>query len=317
MNLDTITCADALAFARGLPAGSVDCVVTSPPYFGLRDYAVPGQIGLEDRPAEYVWKLTALFDAILPALKLTGTLWLNLGDSYVGGGRGGNPPDSQHQKQATSSGSLTVQHKRLDVPGVRPKSLLGIPWRVAFALQDAGWIVRSDIIWAKPNPMPESVKDRPTRAHEYVFLLTKHERYWYDAPAIAEAAVSDGGGDFSARYVAAQPEHGGDSTGRWSRQARQERGDTRNARSVWTITPEQTPFAHFATMPQALAEKCIRAGCPPGGVVYDPFMGSGTTALVARRLNRRFIGSELNPEYVALANQRLAKPFAVDMLEVR
>lgn len=288
MNLDTITCADALAFARGLPAGSVDCVVTSPPYFGLRDYAVPGQIGLEDRPAEYVWKLTALFDAILPALKLTGTLWLNLGDSY-----------------ASSK------------PGVRPKSLLGIPWRVAFALQDAGWIVRSDIIWAKPNPMPESVKDRPTRAHEYVFLLTKHERYWYHADAIAEAAVSDGGGDFSAKYVAAQPKHGGDSAGRWSRQARQERGDTRNARSVWTITPEPTPFAHFATMPQALAERCIRAGCPPGGVVYDPFMGSGTTALVARRLNRRFIGSELNPEYVALANQRLAKPFAVDMLEVR
>lgn len=248
----------------------------------FQQYFVPAEIGLEDRPAEYVWKLTALFDAILPALKLTGTLWLNLGDSMAAS-----------------------------------KSLMGIPWRVAFALQDAGWILRSDIIWAKPNPMPESVKDRPTRAHEYVFLLTKHERYWYHADAIAEAAVSDGGGDFSAKYVAAQPEHGGDSAGRWSRQARQERGDTRNARSVWTITPEQTPFAHFATMPQALAERCIRAGCPPGGVVYDPFMGSGTTALVARRLNRRFIGSELNPEYVALANQRLAKPFAVDMLEVR
>lgn len=311
--LDTITCADALAFARGLPAGSVDCVVSSPPYFGLRDYAVPGQIGLEDRPAEYVWKLTALFDAILPALKLTGTLWLNLGDSYASSGG------------AHAAGSSDAGVRRADRPdeqrrtpaGVRPKSLLGIPWRVAFALQDAGWIVRSDIIWAKPNPMPESVKDRPTRAHEYVFLLTKHERYWYHADAIAEAAVSDGGGDFSAKYVAAQPEHGGDSAGRWSRQARQERGDTRNARSVWTITPEQTPFAHFATMPQALAERCIRAGCPPGGVVYDPFMGSGTTALVARRLNRHFIGSELNPEYVALANQRLAKPFAVDMLEVR
>ena len=294
MSSDTIACADALTFARSLPDASVNCIVTSPPYFGLRDYGTDGQIGLERTPAEYVARMAELFRELRRVLRDDGTAWLNLGDSFSA-----------------------------------EKQLLGIPWRVAFALQDDGWILRSDIIWAKGNPMPESVKDRPTRAHEYVFLLTKSPRYWYDADAIAEPMTSDGGGDFMRDLTDVQPEHGGKSrTGKWARNNRKQDNvsrrytgfndryvapNKRNRRSVWNVNPQPFNEAHFATFPPKLIEPMILAGCPAGGVVYDPFMGSGTTALVARRLGRHYIGSELNPEYVAMAERRLAAPYTPDM----
>ena len=184
---------DCIEGMRTLPDQSVHTCVTSPPYFGLRDYGMAGQIGLEDTPDAFVARLVDVFREVRRVLRDDGTLWLNLGDSYAGGGRGGNPPDSPHQKQATSAGAVSVQHRKLDVPtGLKPKDLIGIPWRVAFALQADGWYLRQDIIWHKPNPMPESVTDRCTKAHEYVFMLSKSARYFFDAEAIAERAIKPG-----------------------------------------------------------------------------------------------------------------------------
>jgi len=303
------------ADARSLPLhdGCVQCCVTSPPYFGLRDYGVTGQIGLESSPDAYVTQLVAVFREVRRVLRDDGTLWLNLGDSYTGSGKGGNPDGG---KQATKRGSQTVgvlygkigetarqaavtnvTRKTFDLGG---KQLLGIPWRVAFALQADGWWLRSDIVWSKRNGMPESVTDRPTRSHEYLFLLAKSERYYYDAAAIQEQGdipagtrAAKGGNVRSAlKDVNGRPPEYWEYTG------------TRNRRSVWHLATVPYAGAHFAVMPEKLVEPCVLAGSRPSDLVLDPFLGSGTVGRVATSLGRRFVGCDLNADYLQLAQQR-------------
>lgn len=300
-----IICADAIGFMKGLPSESVNCIVTSPPYFGLRDYGTRGQIGLEKTPAEYVAKMVELFREARRVLKSDGTFWLNLGDSYNGSGKG-EYHTNPNAMQKTNKGSLL--DRRTDVIGLAPKNLLMIPARVAIALQDDGWYLRSEIVWHKVNAMPESVKDRPTKAHEMIYLLTKSPTYWYDWEAIAEP--------FSEHTLVAYPNGPGGSRTR-NGQPRQRSNLSvkampnplgRNKRDVWTVPTKPFSEAHFATFPVGLIEPMILAGCPGGGVVLDMFMGSGTTALVARKLDRIFIGAELNPEYIQIAKRRLYNP---------
>jgi DNA modification methylase len=277
--------------------------VTSPPYFGLRDYGHAEQIGLEQTPDAYVAELVALFREVRRVLRDDGTLWLNLGDSYAAN-RTYQVPSTKggpkHGPGQSAGGAASV------VPdGLKPKDLLGIPWRFAFALQSDGWYLRSDIIWHKPNPMPESVTDRPTKAHEYVFLLSKSARYFYDAAAIAEGVTAD-----MARRAAAGHTRGQGKVDASRNDATTVRptlitGDTRNARTVWSIKTKPFKGAHFATMPPALAERCIKAGTKPGDMVLDPFGGAGTTGLVADRLGRDATLIELNPTYAAMARARL------------
>lgn len=259
---------DAATVLATLPDGSADCIVTSPPYLGLRDYGVAGQIGAESSPAEYVAALVAVFREARRVLVDDGTLWLNLGDSY----------DSA-------------------------KNLLGIPWRVAFALQDDGWILRNDIIWHKSNAMPESVTDRLSNRHEHLFMLSKSQRYWFDLDPIREPHESTpdrAGGTALRGQKAIRPS--GPNSGAYSEGGR-------NPGDVWTIATQPFGGAHFATMPPALAERCVRAGCKPGGTVLDPFSGSGTTGLAAARHGRRYVGIDLNREYLDLSlRTRLAQP---------
>lgn len=296
---------DAVKMFSQLEPESVQCCVTSPPYYGLRDYGVDGQIGLESTPTEYVNRIVEVFREVRRILKVDGTLWLNLGDSYAGSGKGGNPEDSPHQKQRTNSGSLTVigntarEAARTRGPGddrlfgYKPKDLIGIPWRVAFALQSDGWFLRQDIIWDKPNPMPESVRDRCTKSHEYVFLLSKSERYYFDADAIAEKAASVGGG-----HSFGKQRHDATGTGQQSRTYERPVYEKRNARSVWRIATKSYSGAHFAVMPESLALRCIKAGSREGDTILDPFAGSGTTLKVAIEMGRNAVGIELNHEYV-------------------
>jgi DNA modification methylase len=291
---------DAWDLADDLEASSVDCIVTSPPYWGLRDYGHPDQFGLERTPQEYVAKLVDLFARLRPALKDEGTVWLNLGDSYAGGGFCGSEK-ALAGKQGTNRGSGNMIGRALD-HGLKPKDLVGIPWRVAFALQEDGWYLRSDIIWSKPNPMPESVTDRPTKAHEYVFLLSKSARYYFDADAVREPL--DGPlhapGNKPAFGDVLRNDFGTERMGVvWGNPA------GRNIRTVWTIATHPYPEAHFATFPPKLVEPCIKAGCPEGGTVLDPFLGSGTTAEVARKLGRNCVGFELNEDYRPLIEDRL------------
>lgn len=281
---------------------SVHCVVTSPPYWGLRDYGVAGQIGREPTPEEYVEKLVRVFREVRRVLSADGTLWLNMGDCY---GSGTRTPRNCSKTAVHGYWSNPAINKRISAPA---KQLVGIPWRVAFALQADGWWLRSDIIWHKPNPMPESVRDRPTRAHEYIFLLAKSQRYYYDAEAIAEPIVcGDHARNTNPEYVMQAPGQRLQSGFTRRRQAGGYTTDkeTRNRRSVWTITTQPYPEAHFATFPKELVEPCILAGCPEGGLVLDPFCGSGTVGVVALRHGRRFLGIELNPDYVKLAERRI------------
>lgn len=355
---------DVLAMLATLPDEYVQTCVTSPPYWGLRDYGVEGQLGLEKTPEEYVEKMVAVFREVRRVLKDDGTLWLNLGDSYAGSGKG---PSNEGSKQRSNGGSLTEGSGRnqrqfmngqapkewLPVPrGLKPKDLVGIPWRVAFALQADGWYLRSDIIWHKPNPMPESVTDRPTKAHEYIFLLTKSERYFYDHEAIKEPAIyaeearydprTNGlwGADrktgkttrrFAAAKASETPRNDGERwnennargfkpsdkqrghsrrhngfNDRWDQMTKTEQcSNMRNKRSVWTVGTTPYPDAHFATFPEKLIEPCILAGARSGDIVLDPFAGSGTTLAVSKRLGRRAVGIELNPDYCELAIKRI------------
>lgn len=323
---------------KELPDASVHCCVTSPPYFGLRDYGVAGQIGLEKTPDAYVATLVEVFREARRVLKDTGTLWLNLGDSYAGsnptrtraGGFGG--PEGL---SVTAGETALFRHGNLNknqgnsnrdglgsVPGLKPKDLIGIPWRVAFALQADGWYLRQDIIWSKPNPMPESVRDRCTKAHEYLFMLSKSARYHYEADAIAEPAIYSGlsgqdesgfkdpkkyNGKHSDKQRGHSRRHAG-FNGRWDAMEKAEQcSGLRNKRSVWEVATQPFSEAHFATFPPALIEPCILAGCPIGGTVLDCFGGAGTTGLVADRHQRNAILIELNPEYAAMAERRIAK----------
>ena len=311
--------ADVLAGLAELEDGSVQCVVTSPPYWGLRDYGVEGQIGLEPTVKEYVAKMVEVFGEVRRVLRDDGVLWLNLGDSYHSGDRGGYRNDTHRwdnsHMQAMGRGSHMeqVSPNRLPQEGLKDKDLCGMPWRVAFALQVDGWYLRSDIIWAKPNPMPESVTDRPTKAHEYVFLMTKSKRYFYDADAIREIT----GNELSANEYAERTAPGATwPSGGLTKYAGAHKHDGgrahpngRNARSVWTIATQPYADAHFATFPTALPERCIKAGSRQGDTVLDPFAGSGTALLVARGLGRNAIAIEISPEYVRLMEERCALPW--------
>jgi DNA modification methylase len=293
-------CRDVLAT---LPAESVHCCVTSPPYFGLRDYGVAGQIGLEPTLDAYVATLVEVFRQVRRVLHKDGTLWLNLGDSY--GAQQGNGFNT-HAYTGGTNRVQTMQAEQGNIKvatGLKPKNLIGIPWRVAFALQADGWYLRSDIIWAKPNPMPESVTDRPTKAHEYLFLLAKSERYYYDTDAIREPQIDPDRIQVNKLTRGPSLENGKS----W-RSDGDERGYNplgRNRRSVWTVATQPFSDAHFATFPPALIEPCILAGCPPGGTVLDPFGGAGTTGLVADRLQRNAVLIELNPKYADMAQMRI------------
>jgi DNA modification methylase len=287
---------------KTLPDRSVHMCVTSPPYWSLRDYQVVGQIGLEATPQEYVAVIVDVFREVKRVLRDDGVCFINIGDSYASGGRGGGMEGEAGEKQRSNEGAL-LGPKRAP-PGLKPKDLVGIPWRLAFALQDDGWWLRQDIVWAKPNPMPESVRDRCTKSHEYIFLLSKNERYFFDAEAIAEESVyKDGEGGhqrFGKPGGKAEVEYGQLVSGEiWTSKG------TRNKRSVWTITTRGFSEAHFATFPPELPEICIKAGCPKCGVVLDPFFGAGTTGLVADRLGRDCIGIELNPDYAEMARRRI------------
>jgi DNA modification methylase len=383
---------DVLSCLSTLPYQSVHCVVTSPPYFGLRDYGHTGQIGLESSPLEFVERLVEVFREVRRVLRDDGTLWLNLGDSYAGAGYANHKINGQEWYDNANLDKRTDRQQSLkkacQVEGIKPKDLVGIPWRVAFALQADGWYLRSDIIWHKPNPMPESVTDRPTKSHEYLFLLTKSPRYFYDAEAIKEPCsdamyrqVKDGyNGKGTKDYAGAGVQNPSSVKSRIIAKARQLGGIlTRNKRSVWTITTQSFKGAHFAVFPEKLVEPCVLAGTsevgvciacgapwvrvvqktggrdwhkdrmiegvlpgdvageggnkrgrsheplgsscsstvdwratcdcpfddPTAATVLDPFAGSATTGVVALKHGRNFIGIELNPEYAALAKQRL------------
>lgn len=320
MDLDIIYNEDCLETLKRLPDQSINCCVTSPPYYGLRDYGVEGQIGLEETPEQYVDKLVATFREVRRVLKDDGTLWLNLGDSYWGGGwRGAKINDNSGKIQKGHKGTHcgeTMPNLKGENGIYKPKDLIGIPWMVAFALRADGWYLRQDLIWHKPNPMPESVTDRCTKSHEYIFLLSKSRKYYYDAEAIMERAAYDGRKDTlmkgSQKYKDNVMPNGNPnsmSVNGHERWKKNESGDyVRNKRSVWTVNTKPYKDSHFATYPEKLIVDCIKAGCPEGGIVLDPFMGAGTTALVAYKLNRKFIGSELNSDYAKIAEKRL-KPY--------
>lgn len=337
----TILTGDALAVLRTLPDQSVQCCVTSPPYWGLRDYGVPGQIGLEPTVEEHIATLTEVFREVRRVLCDDGTLWVNYGDTYSAN-RGYQVPDSKFRdvgNNACSRCSLSC--------GLPPKNLLGLPWRLAFALQADGWYLRSDIIWHKPNPMPESVKDRPTRAHEYIFLLSKSERYYYDHEAVRELAAPSykgnaktfrGGGTYTAdnsfdnSFGKERDSHGNTPVGgsRYSFRREDSKraqgpathpqgthrpdrddtrycGPTRARRDVWTVATRGFPNAHFATFPPDLIRPCVLAGCPAGGVVLDPFFGAGTVGVVCVEEARRYLGIEINSDYVEMAERRIGQ----------
>jgi DNA modification methylase len=289
-----------------LPDESVHCVVTSPPYFGLRDYGVAGQIGLEPTPDAYVAEMVAVFRDVRRVLRKDGTLWLNLGDSYANDGKWGGSTGGKHV--SALHGDSGVGRRKVST-GLKPKDLIGIPWRVAFALQADGWWLRSDIVWFKPNPMPESVLDRPTRAHEFVFLMAKSDRYFYDNDAIREpyneGSLSRYDSPMQGVAPNARQPHGDIDRREREKGIKQPNPLGRNRRSVWPIASHPFSEAHFATFPPALIEPCIKAGCPAGGTVLDPFGGAGTTGLVADRLGRDAILIELNPDYAAMAERRI------------
>lgn len=291
-----------------LADGTVQTCVTSPPYFGLRDYGVDGQIGLEQTPDAYVAQLVAVFREVRRVLRDDGTLWLNLGDSYGTGASGQNfDPASGATNSGGQGAAGAFGHKKTPgVPGFY-KQILGIPWRVAFALQADGWYLRQDIIWHKPNPMPESVTDRCTKAHEYIFLLAKSAQYYYDAEAVKEESAPWSSAKGFSEIGQAMRSNGIDGHRNGAGKHSAELKSGRNKRSVWTVVTKPYSGAHFATFPPELITPCILAGAPQGGIVLDPFSGSGTTVATARQLGRVGIGIELNPVYNRLAMQRNAQ----------
>lgn len=297
----TILIGNVLDRLAELPDGSVRTCVTSPPYWGLRDYGEADQLGLEETPEAYVENMVKVFREVWRVLADDGTLWLNLGDSYNGSGKGANADGSAGKAGAINAGSKGTQlgtFIKSDVAGLKPKDLVGIPWRVAFALQADGWYLRQDIIWAKPNVMPESVRDRCTKSHEYVFLLSKSPKYYYDSEAVKEPAT---GRETFRRSHERLVKSGRNDAGKHNDTP----ALTRNRRDVWFIATARFKGAHFAVMPEALVEPCVLAGSQEGDTVLDPFTGSGTVAVVANRLGRNFVGTELNPDYAEIAKKRI------------
>lgn len=343
MNFD-LRVGDAVEQLRRMPADSVQCCVTSPPYWGLRDYGVEGQIGLEATPAEFVRRIVGVFEEVRRVLRPDGTAWVNLGDTYASSGWGGGVGGTSTINGSSQHAARSKLKNR--VVGVKPKDKLGIPWRVAFALQDAGWWLRSDIVWSKPNPMPESVRDRPTVAHEFVFLLSKSEKYFYNAESARErcivgAAHPRGEGinpkaaaraftakrrsalkpqptEYSEREATERLQKGrGAASGRMGRDPgwRSKQNESfsasinqlvefRNWRDVWVIPTQPSSLEHFAAFPEQLAQRCIIAGSRAGDTVLDPFAGTCTTGIVALQEGRRFVGVELNPAYARMGEDR-------------
>ena len=322
---------DSLEILKTLESESVDCIVTSPPYYGLRDYGTgSAQIGLEETPEMFVEKLTAVFHECKRVLKDSGTLWLNIGDTYNSATKNIH---ATSPKQLTNRGSYNGNITKHKSKSCKQKDLIGVPWLLAFALRSDGWYLRQDIIWAKPNPMPESVTDRCTKSHEYIFLLTKQPKYYFNHDAIQEKAISDGNitnirfggnkyGDNDDIHFATKsgktwnPKYKNlDYNGQSNHTMHERRADgepdkmylTRNKRDVWNVATQPNKEAHFATFPEKLIEPCILAGCPKGGTVLDPFCGSGTTGIVSVRHERDFIGIELNLEYVEMSERRIRK----------
>jgi DNA modification methylase len=291
--INSIINGDSLHVLKTIPNEYVNCCITSPPYWGLRDYGVEGQLGLEKTPGEYVNEMVEVFREVKRILKKDGTLWLNLGDSYAG------------NCSRVSSGRAGYGEEREGIftrggDGLKPKDLCGIPWRVTFALQEDGWYLRQDIIWHKPNPMPESVTDRCTKSHEYIFLLAKSQKYYFDNEAIKEKASPD-------ETIRDRDTTKLNNTPGRTRMAglKVNNYEMRNKRSVWTVSTRPFKEAHFATFPEELIKPCVLAGCPEEGIILDPFSGAGTTALVSKKFNRKYIGIELNPEYIKIAEARI------------
>ena len=308
---DKIYCGDSLEVLKTLPDNSIDCCVTSPPYYALRDYGGENQIGREATPEEYIDRLVSVFREVKRVLTPEGTCWLNIADTYCGTGSKAEHFDPKYPKGRNGQ-QVAVNHR---APGCKPKDLIGIPWLLAFALRADGWYLRSSIIWYKANPMPESARDRPSRCYENVFLLTKSKKYYYDWEAVAEpiapttAARMKGGRSEAHKYAAGIP---GQNRRQKINNPRKSGAVTdemilpiRNRRDVWQINTVPYRGGHFAAFPPKLAETCILAGCPVGGIVLDPFLGSGTTGLAARQNRRHYIGIELNPEYCTLAEKRI------------
>jgi len=310
---------NSLDALKTLPDCSVDCCITSPPYYGLRDYGVDAQIGLEKTPEDYIRKLVQVFREVHRILRDEGTLWVNIGDCYAGSGKGG-AMKAEHvnkYKQGTNKGLVGKQAVTTVSWGkCKPKDLVGIPWMLAFSLRDDGWYLRQDIIWNKSNPMPESVTDRCTKSHEYIFLLSKSGRYYFDNRHIKEKAAYDGRTNtkrkgspkYSQEGIYAKHNQHTLATSEGERWQRDKDGNyLRNKRSVWTLSTEAYPDAHYAVFPQKLILPCILSGCPENGIVLDPFMGSGTTAVVAVKNLRKYIGCEINLEYIKIAEKRIAQ----------
>lgn len=308
--MNKIICADALDGLKSLASESVDMCVTSPPYYGLRDYGEEGQIGIEKSPQEYVKNLTEIFMEVHRVLKPTGTLWLNIGDSYAGSGKG---PMCLAKAGNGKNKTLYERNKKVqEVPktwaGIKPKDMIGIPWMLAFSLRENGWYLRSDIIWKKRNCLPESVKDRPTKCYEHIFLLSKEKKYYYDYKAIQEPIM-----DVSkARYKRGRSANSKYAGQQGITQVRKDFSDFdqefKRKRDVWEVSTNTYKMdEHFAMYPEKLIEPCILAGSSKGGIVLDPFFGSGTTGAVAKRLGRQYVGIEINPKYCEKAEQRIAQ----------
>ena len=296
---------DSLEVLKTMDEQSVHCCVTSPPYWALRDYGVDDQIGQESTPEEYIENLVAIFKEVKRVLRDDGTLWLNLGDSYVGTGSKGKHEDNKDRKNR--NGQIVAKNNR--VKGLKPKDMVGIPWRVAFALQADGWYLRSDIIWHKNNCMPSPVRDRPTSSHEFIFLLSKSPKYYYDKDAILEPLLDPnrkdkGKSGFGGLKHTSQPEKTMNPTYS-GRKFNASKLKGKNKRDVWTVPTAHYKGSHVAVYPPKLIEPCILAGCPDDGIVLDPFSGSGTTGVVALQNNKKYIGIELNPEYVKLSEDRI------------
>lgn len=297
--IDTVYNMDCLKGLQMLPSDFVDCCVTSPPYFGLRDYGIDGQIGLELSPEEYITKLTEIFNEVFRVLKPKGTLWLNIGDTY-----NGYKGNAHHKNKETIYAGHRHQPCRKPNHGfedksIKNKDMIGIPWMLAFSLRSIGYYLRQDIIWHKPNPMPEAVTDRCTKAHEYIFLLSKTARYYFDSEAIKEQARSD-----NRTHMVHHRRIENETYREKYSDYMITPSEKRNKRDVWTVAVKPTKEAHFATFPEQLITPCILAGCPKDGIVLDPFMGTGTTAMVARKYQRHFVGFELNPDYMNIIHKK-------------
>lgn len=314
--IDIVHNMDCLEGLRKMPSDFVDCCITSPPYFGLRDYGCEGQIGLEESPTDYINRLTKVFMEVYRVMKPNGTLWVVIGDSYAGSLKGAakDPENALKYKQGTNKGTLfkntSYKYRYNKNEQCKNKDLIGIPWMLAFSLRNNGWYLRQDIIWHKRNSMPESVKDRCTKSHEYIFLLSKSQRYYFDSSAISEPCIcpppskNSSNNTYSHRYGGNKYTSNSEVFYRTKSGNAYQYRKRRNKRDVWSVSVSREKSSHFATFPEQLITPCVLAGCPKEGLILDPFMGSGTTAMVAMKYQRHYVGFELNSDYINIINKK-------------